>query len=156
MVSLPSVSRDGRAPLCQLDDRPGAERTGRGDGLSTGSAGAPGSGSALDRGPDAPVLEAASRGDGLVLGPDGHDRLPGVVDPQGQLLGPGPGVIEDVDEGLDHVVEGVDVVVPDEDGPGILLVEEALDVVLLHDLGFERLAHAQSMPHERAAAAANP
>ena len=50
-----------------------------------------------------------------------------------QLVGALHGVMEDLDEGLDHRLEGGDVVVPHDDGPEILGVEELVDVRVVDD-----------------------
>ena len=70
---------------------------------------------------------------GLVLGPDGGHRLAGPVDLPGQLISPLDRVAEDLDEGLDHGLEGRDVIVPDDDSPQILEVEEGVNVLVDQD-----------------------
>ena len=71
---------------------------------------------------------------GLVLGPHGGHGLAGPVDLPGQLVGPLDRVAEDLDEGLDHRLEGGDVVVPDDDRPEVLEVEEGVDVLVGDDV----------------------
>ena len=73
------------------------------------------------------AVQRVDGGLGLV-GADGGHRLAGAVDLPGQLVGPLHRVAEDLDEGLDHGLEGGDVVVPDDDGPQVLDLEKGVDV----------------------------
>jgi hypothetical protein len=55
------------------------------------------------------------------------------VDRPGQLIGPLDRVVEDLHECLDHRLEGGDIVVPDDDRPQVLGVEERVDIGVVDD-----------------------
>src|ERR1700728_1635603 len=88
-------------------------------------------------------MKASNDRCGLLLRPERHDRFALVVDPIGELLRPSLGVLEDLDEGLDHMTEGIDVVVPNDDRPQVLFVDELFDVLLCDDHRIERLGHGE-------------
>jgi hypothetical protein len=83
-------------------------------------------------------VQRPDRGLGFVLRTDGCHSLARAVDLPGQLVSPFDGVMEDLDEGLNHHLEGGDVVVPDDDRPQVFAGEEGVDVHVVKDGSVKR------------------
>ena len=102
-----------------------------------------------ERGRDLAPVERVHRGFGLVLGPDRGHGLAGPVDLPGQLIGPLDRVAEDLHERLDDGLERGDVVVPDDDGPQVLDLEECVDVRVGDDRVASMVAGVERVMEER-------
>ena len=90
-----------------------------------------------ERGRDLAQVQRVDGGLGLVLGSHRRHGLPGAVNLPSQFVGSLDRVAEDLHECLDHRLEGRDVVVPDDDRPEILDLEEGVDVLVDEDGEFD-------------------
>ena len=79
-------------------------------------------------------MQIAHGGLCFLLGADRRHGFSGAMDRPRQLVRPLHRVVEDLHEGLDHRLKGRHVVVPHDDRPEVLIVEEGADVGVADDL----------------------